>query len=164
MRRNAGILAVVAGLALLVGGLSFASAAQSSMTKAKPRVLHAISRATAINNLVDTGPAGFSPGDLYVFSERLFLANAPNEQVGTADGRCLLIDPAAARFDCSITSKLPDGEIMTAGTLTLVEGTTSVAAVVGGTGGYRSVRGEASVHLGPFEGPHEVTYELILQS
>ena len=97
-----------------------------------------------------------------MFSERLFLASAPNDQVGTADGRCVLIDPAAFRFDCSTTSKFPEGEIMTAGTLTLVEGTTSVGAIIGGTAAYRKARGEASLELGPFEGPHEVTYELIL--
>jgi hypothetical protein len=121
-----------------------------------------ISRATAINNFVDTGPAGFSPGDLYVFSEQLFLASAPNDQVGTADGRCVLIDPAAFRFDCSTTSKFPEGDVITSGTLTLVEGTTSVGAVVGGTRAYRRARGEATLILGPFVGPHEVTYRLIL--
>jgi hypothetical protein len=121
-----------------------------------------ISRATSINDLVDTGPSGFSPGDLYVFSDRLFLGSAPDEQIGTSDGRCVLIDPAAFRFDCSITAKLPEGEIMFAGTFTLVEGTTSVGAIVGGTGAYRKARGEGRSKLGPFEGPHEVTIKLIL--
>jgi len=163
MRWRLGFPVVAAALCLGIGGVSFASAAPSKSANSKPRVVNAISRATAINNFVDTGPSGFSPGDLYVFAERLFLASAPGEQVGTADGRCVLIDPAALRFDCSITSKLPDGDIMTAGTLTLVEGTTSTAAIVGGTGAYRTARGEASVKLGAFEGPHEATYELILK-
>ena len=118
--------------------------------------------ATSINDFVDTGPSGPSPGDLYVFSERLFLASAPDDQIGTADGRCVLIDPAASRFDCSITGKLPEGEIMVAGTLTLVQGTTSVGAIIGGTGEYQRARGEARSKLGPFEGPHEVTIKLIL--
>jgi hypothetical protein len=51
---------------------------------------------------------------------------------------------------------------MTAGTLTLVEGSTSVYAVVGGTGTCRNARGEVSVKLGPFVGPHEGTLTLIL--
>jgi hypothetical protein len=38
------------------------------------------------NNFVDIGPAGFSPGDQYVFSDRLFLASAPNSQLGTDIG------------------------------------------------------------------------------
>ena len=53
---------------------------------------------------------------------------------------------------------------MAAGTLTLVQGTTSTFAIVGGTGAYRQVRGEASSKLGPLEGPHEVTAKLILNA
>jgi hypothetical protein len=136
--------------------------ASQRRSSAEPLVLNLISRATPINELVDTGPSGFSPGDLYVFSDRLFLESAPDEQIGTSDGRCVLIDPTAFRFDCSITTKLPEGEIMFAGTFTLVEGTTSVGAIVGGTGAYRKARGEGSSKLGPFEGPHEVTIKLIL--
>jgi hypothetical protein len=131
-------------------------------------VINLISKATAINNFVDTGPAGFSPGDLYVFSDQLSLASTPNSQVGTADGRCVLIDPAAFRFDCSITARISEGEpldagsIMSAGSLTLIEGTTSTLAVVGGTGPYATARGDLSIDLGPFEGPHHVTVNLIL--
>ena len=159
MRRAAWIAVVAAALSFAAGSVSSASQRPSS---AEPRVLNLISRATAINDFVDTGPSGFSPGDLYVFSDRLFLASAPDDQVGISDGRCVLIDPAAFRFDCSATITLPDGEIMVAGTLTLVEGTTSVGAIVGGTGAYRKARGEGSTKLGPIEGPHDVTIELIL--
>jgi hypothetical protein len=35
-------------------------------------------------------------------------------------------------------------------------------ALVGGTGPYATARGDVSVNLGPFEGPHEVTVNLIL--
>jgi len=160
MRRHVAVIAGAAVLAAVIGGVAFASAGPSN--NQNPRILNVVSRATAINNFVDTGPAGFSPGDLYVFSERLFMASAPAEQIGTADGRCALIDPTAFRFDCSITSKLAGGDIMTVGTLTLVQGTTSVGAVTGGTGAYRTARGEARLELGPFEGPHEVTFQLIL--
>jgi hypothetical protein len=121
-----------------------------------------ISRASAINDLVDIGPVGFGPGDVYVFSDRLFLTSAPGDQIGRSDGRCILIDPATFRFDCSGTISLPDGDIMLAGTFTLIEGTTSVGAIVGGTEAYRRVRGQGSVELGPFEGPHDVTLELVL--
>jgi hypothetical protein len=33
---------------------------------------------------------------------------------------------------------------------------------VGGTGPYRNARGDATVKLGPLEGPHDVTVNLIL--
>jgi hypothetical protein len=51
---------------------------------------------------------------------------------------------------------------MAAGELTLVPGTTSTFAVVGGTGAYRIARGDAKVDLGPPEGPHELTANLVL--
>jgi hypothetical protein len=159
MRRAAWITVAATVLGLATGGVSFASQGPSS---AGAQVLNLISRATDINDFVDTGPTGPSPGDLYVFSDRLFLAATPDDQVGISDGRCVLIDPSALRFDCSITAKFSEGDIMVAGTLTLVEGTTSVGAIVGGTGEYRKVRGEASTKLGPLEGPHEATLKLIL--
>ncbi len=143
-------------------------ASQGPANNSKPLVLNLISRATAINNFVDTGPAGLSPGDLYVFSDRLFLASASNDQVGTDDGRCVLIDPATLKFDCSVTNTIPQGapldagQLMAAGELTLVPGTTSTFAVVGGTGVYRNARGDAILELGPPEGPHELTVNLIL--
>ena len=117
---------VVAILGVITASVAMASPGSSSTLQ----VINLISKATPINDFVDIGPAGFSPGDLYVFSDRLFPATTPDEQVGTSDGRCVLIDPAAFRFDCSITVKLPDGELMIAGTLTLFEGTASTGAIV----------------------------------
>ena len=158
MRRGLRVAVVVTMLGAITASVAMASPGSSSTTQ----VINLISRATPINDFVDIGPAGFSPGDLYVFSDRLFLVSSPDEQIGTSNGRCVLIDPATFRFDCSITAKLPDGDLMIAGTLTLVEGTTSTGAIIGGTGAYRKARGEGSTTLGPLEGPHEVTIELIL--
>jgi hypothetical protein len=158
MRRGAWTVVVVTILGAITANLATASPGSSSTTQ----VINLISTSTPINDFVDIGPAGFSPGDLYVFSDRLFPLSTPDEQVGTSDGRCVLIDPATFRFDCSITAMLPDGQLMIAGTLTLVEGTTSTGAIVGGTGAYRKARGEGSTTLGPLEGPHDVTIELIL--
>jgi hypothetical protein len=57
---------------------------------------------------------------------------------------------------------LPKGDITTEGTLINVPGTESTGAVTGGTKDYRNVRGEGVLELGPPEGPHQVTFELIL--
>jgi hypothetical protein len=160
MRR---LVAAVAGLivvGLVIGGVSLASSGPANRNN--PLVLDLITRATAINNFVDTGPPGFSTGDLYVFSDRVFAASAPAQQIGTVDGRCVLIDPATLRYDCSTTGHLADGDIMTAGNITLAQGTTSTLAVVGGTGAYAVARGDATLELGPFEGPHNVTIRLVL--
>jgi Allene oxide cyclase barrel like domain len=152
-------LGLAAVLGLTVGGVRAAGGPHSN---AQPQVVKLISRATAINNFVDIGPSGLSPGDVYVFSDRLFLASAPDTQIGISDGRCVVIDPSALRLDCSFTAKLQDGDILSAGTLMLVEGSTSVFGIVGGTGAYRNARGEVISKLGPFVGPHEVTGFLIL--
>jgi len=166
MTRIIRLTMAVAALTLLVGGVSFA--AQGPANNSNPLVVHLLSRATAIDNFVDTGPTGPSPGDLYVWTDRELLPDAPEDQIGTADGRCVLIDPAALKFDCSITNHivegqpLPAGDIMIAGTLTLAEGSTSTFAIIGGTGPYRTAKGDVIVKLGPFQGPHDVTVNLIL--
>jgi len=166
MRRIVWVTTAIVVVGLAIGGVSLAS--QGPSNNANPLVVNLLSRATAINNFVDTGPPGPSPGDIYVFSDRLFLAGAPNQQIGTSNGRCTLIDPVAFSFDCSFTNHLTGGgplaagDVMGAGTLSLVEGTTSTVAIVGGTGPYRTARGDALIKLGPFEGPHEVTVNLVL--
>jgi hypothetical protein len=166
MRRIIWATAATVAIGLAIGGVSMAS--QGPSNNANPLVLNLLSRATAINNFVDTGPTGPSPGDIYVFSDRLFLASAPDQQIGTSDGRCILIDPVAFSFDCSFTNHLTGegslaaGDVMATGTLSLVEGTTSTVAIVGGTGPYRTARGDAVIKLGPFEGPHEITVNLVL--
>ena len=94
-------------------------------TLANPKRLNIISKATAINNFVDVGPAGPSPGDLYVFSDEVFNASDPSTKIGQADGRCVLVDPGNARFGCTIITSLPTGDIMTEGTLTTSRGKTN---------------------------------------
>ena len=166
MKRVVVFALATAMLALAVGGVSLAS--QAPANNSNPLLIKLLSRATSIDNFVDTGPAGASPGDFYVWIDREFLADAPDDQIGTADGRCVLIDPANLKFDCSITSHISDGQpppagdLMLAGTLTLVQGTTSTFALIGGTGAYRTARGDVNVELGPFQGPHAVTINLIL--
>src|SRR4051794_33218062 len=51
-------------------------------TAANPEKIKFISRATPVNTVVDVGPAGSSPGDIYVFVDDVFLTTAPSTQVG----------------------------------------------------------------------------------
>jgi hypothetical protein len=158
--------AVALGLGLAIPAVSAsasgAAAGPPVGTAANPQRIDIISRATAINNFVDIGPTGPSPGDLYVFSDDVFFANAPASKVGQADGRCTLIDPSSGRFGCTIITSLPKGDITTEGTLINVPGVTSTGAVTGGTRAFRNARGEAALDLGPPGGPHQVTFRLIL--
>jgi hypothetical protein len=127
------------------------------------RTITAISRATAINNFIDAQPSGPSPGDAYVFVDQFFDPDQPTRQIGTADGQCTMIDPAEQRFGCTIVSSFSEGTIVTHGLLRLVPGTRSTGAIVGGTGAYGLARGEATLDLGPFEGPHTATFNLVLR-
>jgi hypothetical protein len=125
-----------------------------------PKTIVLESRATAINDFVDVKGDGPSPGDIYVFKDELFDAQNTSEKVGQAEGRCNLIDPAAGHFECTIVSSLENGTITTDGILVNVPGATSVGSVTGGTGAYRDATGEASLDLGPPEGPHKVRFVL----
>ena len=133
-------------------------------TASNPERIDIISRATAINDFVDVKNDGPTPGDIYVFVDDVFRANAPNTKVGEALGRCTLVDPATARFGCAITTSLnKDDSIMTDGTLINAANAISTGAIIGGTGKYRNARGEAALDLGPPQGPHKATFRLILQ-
>jgi hypothetical protein len=153
---------VLVGLIAAPLGAAAGVMAESRGTAKKPIRFDLVSRATSINNLVDTGPPGASPGDLYVFSDRVFRARAPGTPVGRFEGHCTLLDPAAARWDCAVVTSLREGTIRSAGQLILAEGSINRGAVVGGSGRYRNARGECSVELGPFVGPHRLHYELIV--
>jgi hypothetical protein len=91
-------------------------------TAQNPLQFKLISRATAINNFIDTGPAGPSTGDLYVFTDQVFRQSAPSTPIGTFEGHCILFDPSTAHWDCSVVTTLPDGTIRGDGALTFVEG------------------------------------------
>ena len=49
---------------------------------------------------LNTGPASFSPEDLYIFSDRVFLARDPAIKVGHPIGRCTLIEPSTPQSSC----------------------------------------------------------------
>lgn len=109
--------------------------------------------ATAINNFVDVGIPGPTPGDIYVFVDDLLDGG---QQVGQIHGRCNLLDPARAAFECTAVLVLGHGTLTTAGILINAPGATSVGSITGGTGRYRGASGELEVDLGGPTGPHEL--------
>jgi len=120
-------------------------------------VITLISRATAINNVVDTGTAGLSPGDLYVFSAPYFPPSEPDEQIGSVDGRCVLIDPVAVRLDCSVTNELKGGGGLLAGDLMAFEPLTLSPASTSTLAPLRRARSQLSVALaGEWTGEREI--------
>lgn len=119
-------------------------------------VIELVATCTAINDFVDVGPVGPSPGDIYVYVDELFTPDL-SVKVGTATGSCNLVDPASGSCAGTFVLEFPDGTITISGILYNVPGVTSVGAITGSTGRYRGVSGEATVELGSICGPHEVT-------
>jgi hypothetical protein len=176
MRTRLLIAGAVAALGLAVAIPSLSASASGTTTGppggsgANPQRIELIAKATAINNLINLGPPELSTGDLYVFSDDVFFPGSLDTKVGRADGRCVLIDPSFARFGFTIITSflegvgpaVPKGAITTEGTLINIPGKISTGAVTGGTGDFRNARGEGTLQLGQAEGPHLVTFQLIL--
>jgi hypothetical protein len=95
-------------------------------------------------HLVDNAPTGDSPGDMLVFTEKLF--NARGKQIGSDAATCVrLFDQTSL---CTGTYKLRGGQVM----VQLVQpGPTGIydQAVVGGTGRFTGVRGKVTVDQRP---------------
>jgi hypothetical protein len=87
------VAGVVTALSPALGAVAVAVGADSLGTASNPERIDIISRATAINNFVDVGPTGASPGDIYVLVDDVYFPKAPSTPVGQAVGRCTLIDP-----------------------------------------------------------------------
>jgi hypothetical protein len=133
-----------------------------------PLVIHVIAETTEINYyLYLAGGPPRRSGDTYIYSHRLYFPEAPTVPIGHADGHCTLIDPFQQTYSCTTISSLPDGDIMTAGLLVFIPGATSPGAVLGGTGEYKTARGDTELVLGPKIGSvgarHEASFSLILK-
>jgi hypothetical protein len=122
------------------------------------RTIELITTCTAINDFVDVGPLGPSPGDIYVFQDDVFTPELV--PAGISVGRANLIDPATGAFEATGSFVLEGGTITVSGILYNVPGVISVGTITGGTGAYRGARGEVRIDLGSTCPPHQVTLSL----
>jgi hypothetical protein len=133
MRRSLLALAVgVAALALTAGP----AAAKTITIKATSKVDNA--------RFVDTGAPGDSPGDILVFTEKLF--DAGGRQIGSDAASCVRLFDATSL--CTGTYKLKGGRLMVQ---LLQPGPTGVydQAITGGTGRFAGARGVVRVDQQP---------------
>jgi hypothetical protein len=114
---------------------------------------------------LDHDASGEEPtvGDEFVTAERLL---RDGEVVGQAGGSCQIVAPAANHqftFHCTVTLRLPAGQIAMDGLATFGEqGPQPMAmAITGGTGSYRLARGQATVEEEP---TGEVRYRLSIHN
>jgi hypothetical protein len=150
MRRIASVTALA--LVLVGGSLTAASAAttNSSSDDRQTTTIHFIAR-TIDSALLDLGAQGLSLGDGAIFTDELF---QDGKRLGEGHGVCTITritGTAPSRTltnQCLITAILPRGQITIQGRLPSTEQGTSPPhslAVTGGTGSYRTARGEVRV-------------------
>lgn len=126
--------------ALRVSGASAAAAATAetpdgNITGAQRLVFVA---RTARGGGVDTGARGDSPGDYFVFEDRL--TNAAGARIGSDSARCMLV---VLTIRCDGTFFIDGrGTVEVSGSFTPKS---SAMAVTGGTGDFRNVRGQARI-------------------
>jgi hypothetical protein len=163
MRRATPITVLALAAAAPVAGSTVV--AHSSATPAKPEVLKLYAPLLQ-SKLLDLSDAGFGLGDQSVFSDKLL--TAPNGQdLGFDGGVCTVVrvDDAAAGsgiLHCVVTMSLKGGTISTQGFTTvknLALTGKEVAGITGGTGRFRSARGEALIN---FTGPGKANVTLTI--
>jgi len=138
---------VLASALLTLGAVKHAATSSDDGDSGGPaQVIHLIERAHNVSFL-DLGAPGPSLGDRLVFTSDLFDEDGNNVGRDGADCVIVRIDPAAPPaqqqiVQCVVTVQLADGQITFQG---LAQGTENFFALTGGTGAYRTARGEAFV-------------------
>jgi hypothetical protein len=163
----------VLAIALTIGVVSLVSEAAGEKKKHGKKVqIINLTTQTAQEADLDLGPAGFTVGDRFVFSENVFRGG---QQVGTDGGECTVTrlepspvppgqEPTSATVNCVVTIELPKGQVTVQGLVTFSEqaGNRFTIAITGGTGAYRTAHGEATVTESEEEnGPDELELKLI---
>jgi allene oxide cyclase-like protein len=105
---------------------------------------------------VDVAPTGeFGLGDSFVFTEDLFEGNT---KVGEDGGECTVVrfieETQSATTQCVATLSLPKGQITVQGLITFVgeeDAPVSVLPITGGSGAYKTARGELKIEPGDNE-------------
>lgn len=87
------------------------------------------------------GDGHHKEGDTIEFSSPLY--DATNQTViGSADGGCVYTSDSDTTYQCTWTLTLPDGDIVLSGAQN-AQKTKTAYAIVGGTGAYYEIKGEA---------------------
>ncbi len=138
------IVAIAAAAALSVTPASGAASDSESRDAAKHSLKFDVKFRDFQKNYLDLGAPGPTVGDLIVFQDRLFSTDR-HRQVGVQGGTCTVtsVPPAVLQIHCVGTASLPGGQISFEGLAT--DAPVKLLAVVGGTGGYQGVSGEATL-------------------
>jgi hypothetical protein len=113
---------------------------------------------------IDLPPEGeFGLGDRFVFAEDLFEGGV---KVGEDGGECTVVrfveETQSATIQCVVTVSLPKGQLTVQGLVTFVgeeDDAPFVLPVTGGSGAYKTARGEVKVE--PGENEDRLTFSLV---
>ncbi len=138
-RRAAVLLATTAALA--AGGVV---AATSAASNARPHATAAAASVHVIEHAItDTESASLAgkdaPGNELIFTNPVFNV-ANKKQVGHDEGFCTRLDPKKGSWECLWTTFLKGGQITVQGPY--YDTRNSVLSITGGTGVYRTARGQ----------------------
>ena len=134
------IAACVAVLAAAVGGVSLVSA-EGAGAGAGGKTMRLLSVDSGLEQFVDTGERGESPGDTIYFQELLYDRTRGAGAIGHSEIMCAFLGEDSAR--CSATFFFPEGKIEAGGAIHFRR--TFRVPVLGGTGSYAGARGEVAV-------------------
>ncbi len=140
MRRTHALAAAIAAAVLTGGVLGGTALAHHGEGKSSHSSAHSFTviEHPDTDTVVDTGPAGDSPGDLLPFANTIWDATNTT-QVGTDQGNCIRTK-AGVSYECNWTTNLKNGSITVEG-IYLDSGEPTTLAIIGGTGKYASARG-----------------------
>lgn len=132
-------VAVAATAALTIGAiLATGSSAAASRAHATGATVHVVEHAIT-DTEIPTGGGKDVKGNILTFNNPVFDA-ADKKQVGHDEGFCTRIAPKQGIWECLWTTFLARGQITVQGPF--YDTRNSVLSITGGTGAYRSARGE----------------------
>ena len=137
MLRRTLTLGAAAALLVLLVGTSASATGTAVLTK-----FTVVERATS-DTVVDLGAKGHSLGDMLMFGNNIYNA-ANTTKIGRDEGSCWRTNPGTA-WECSWTVLVAHGSLVVQGPF-YDNGRDSVLAVTGGTGVYRTARGQMTLH------------------
>ncbi|MDX6521547.1 MAG: hypothetical protein QOJ31_2015 [Gaiellales bacterium] len=148
-------LALAALTAIAVVAVASASGSSTPLITTS-RSLQVIERPVT-DTVINTGARGDTTGDLLTFHNKLY--NAANTKViGSDQGSCIRISPAAGSWECTWTNFVPGGHITVEGPF--FDTRDSILSITGGAGGYRNARGQMLLHAKP-NGQFDFEFSLI---
>lgn len=146
MRPGTALIAASALAAGAVVAVSTGMAAGASPSPAAPSPAHrqnfTVVEHADTDTVIDLGAKGDSIGDTLAFGNPIYNA-ANTKRIGRDQGQCVRTNPGSS-YECEWTLLLAHGQIVVQGPF--YDTKDSVLAVTGGTGRYRTARGQMVLH------------------